>query len=572
MPFKFRALLTASFSTLLLASCGGGGSSSSAPTTVAVTPPPATTTPPPEPTSQAPVFSANVFEDENEFVAQCETPRTGTDPATNRPFVDSAGSELLEKFWLRSWNDRTYLFYDEVTDVDPAGINPNTGQTYTRLEYFDILRTFATTPSGKQKDEFHFTQDTAERFQRVSTGSSAGYGAQYAFLAAAPPRDLRVAFTEAGSPFDEVNVARGAKILSINGLDAVNGNEVDGLNAGLFPSEAGVETTFEIEDTPGAAPREVTVTSAIVASDPVFETKVIDQGDDKVAYMAFNTFGTIVAQDRLYEEFSALEDEGIDDLVLDLRYNGGGFIAIASQLGYMIAGEQTAGQTFDLAQFNDKHPTFNPVTGERIEPSPFYDTTLNFENTTLTPGLPLPTLNLNRVFILSTPGTCSASELIINSLRGIDVEVILVGDTTCGKPFGFFTTDNCGVSYSTVQIKAVNAKGFGDYEDGFTPGEAGSNAFGVIVDGCRMGDDFSAQLGDTEEALLSSALTFRSTGSCPAATATAEAKTALNVSQKGAADAAGPSLFDSPIYKREMSYRQELIRDFPPMRASTGLQ
>ena len=293
MPFKFRVILTASISALLLASCGGGGgsSSSSTRTPVAATPPqPVTTTP-------EPVFSASMFEDESNFEALCETPRKGTDPATNRAFVDRAGSELLEKLWMRSWNDRTYLFYDEVTDVDPGGINPNTGAVYTRLEYFDILRTFATTPSGKQKDEFHFTQDTAERFQRVSTGSSAGYGAQYAFLAAAPPRDLRVAFTEAGSPLANANVVRGAKILTINGLDAVNGNEVDGLNAGLFPSEAGVETTFEFEDTPGAAPREVTVTSAIVASDPVFETKVIDQGEEKVAYMAFNTFGTIVAQD-----------------------------------------------------------------------------------------------------------------------------------------------------------------------------------------------------------------------------------------------------------------------------------
>ena len=571
MTFKFRALLTASVSTLLLASCGGGGgSSSSTPAPVAVTTPPPVAATPPVVTTQAPVFSANVFEDEDDFVAQCETPRTGTDPATNRAFVDRAGSELLEKFWMRSWNDRTYLFYDEVTDVDPAGINPNTGAEYTRLEYFDILRTFATTPSGKQRDEFHFTQDTAERFQRVSTGSSAGYGAQYAFLASAPPRDLRVAFTEEGSPFANADVVRGAKILTINGLDAVNGNEIDGLNAGLFPSEAGIETTFEFEDTAGAAPRTVTVTSAVIASDPVFETRVIEQGDDRVAYMAFNTFGTVIAQDRLFEEFNTLADAGIDDLVLDLRYNGGGFIDIAAQLGYMIAGDQTAGQTFNLDQFNDKNPTFDPVTGARIAPTPFHDTTLNFQNTSLDPGLPLPTLNLNRVFILSTAGTCSASELVINSLRGIDVEVILVGDTTCGKPFGFYTTDNCGVSYSTVQIQAVNAKGFGDYADGFTPGQAGSNAFGVIVDGCRIDDDFSAQLGDTDEALLNGALTFRSTGSCPAPAA--NAKTASNVSQKGVADAAGLSLFDSPIYKREMSYRQELIRDFPPMRASTGPQ
>ena len=560
MPLKLRALTAASLSTLLLASCGG--SSSPTPTPL----PPVVITPPPPlpPVSNDPVWTQGVFEDESEFVAQCETPRTGIDPATNQPFVDQEGSELLEKFWQRSFNNRTYLFYDEVTDVDPAAIDPLTSAEYTRLGYFDILKTTATTPSGKDKDEFHFTQDTAERFERVSTGASASYGAQYAFLASAPPRDVRIAFTEADSPFAAANVVRGAKILSINGIDAINGANVDGLNAGLFPSEAGVETVFEFEDTPGAEPRTVTVTSAIVTSDPVFATEVIEQGDDKIGYVAFNTFGTVVAQDRLYETFNTLADEGIDDLVLDLRYNGGGFIAIASQLGYMIAGAQTAGQTFEVPRFNDKFPNTDPITGEPIQPTPFYNTTLNFgSSTNLTPGLPLPTLDLDRVFILSTAGTCSASELVLNSLQGIDVEVILVGDTTCGKPFGFYTTDNCGVSYSTVQFQTVNAKGFGDYADGFTPNDGSTEAFGVLVDGCVIPDDFSAQLGDTDEALLNGALTYASTDACPVAPA-AQAKSAPNLAQRGVADAAGPSMFDSAIYQREMAYRQELMRDFMP--------
>lgn len=540
MTLKLRALVTVSLASIVLASCGGSSSSTSRP--VAVTPPPVV--------NNGPTWTQGVFAAESDFVAQCETPRTGTDPSTERPFVDRAGSTLLEKFWQRSWNNRTYLWYNEVTDVDPNA-------TPDRLDYFELLKTTAVTPSGTARDQFHFTQDTAERFERVSTGSSAGYGGQYAFLNSSPPRDVRIAFTEAGSPFADETVARGAKILEIDGVDAVNGGtqaDVDALNAALFPSAAGETHTFVFEDTPGAAPRTVTMTSATVVSDPVLQSTVIDQGTDKVGYVVFNTFGTSTAEERLFDTFTNLAAQNIDDLVLDLRYNGGGFLAIASQLGYMIAGDKSDGQTFETLQFNDKFPTRNPVTNEVISPTPFYNTTLGF---TLNEGTPLPTLNLNRVFILSTGGTCSASEALINSLRGIDVEIILIGDTTCGKPYGFYITDNCGVSYATVQFRGVNAKNFGDYSDGFSPGAAGTTVSGELVEGCVIPDDYTAQLGDIDENMLDGALTYRSTNACPVAPS-------ARALPRAVADAAGLSLTDSPVYQLEMSYRQTLIRDNPP--------
>ena len=544
MSFRIRALVTASLSSLILASCGG----SSSPSPTAVTPAPTTPV-----GDTGPTFTMGSFAPEADFVAQCESPRTGTDPSTGNPFVDTQGSTLIEKFWLRSWNDRTYLWYDEVTDVDPNSIAD-------RLDYFDVLKTNAVTPSGAPRDQFHFTQDTAERFARVSTGSSAGYGGQYAFLASSPPRDVRVAFTEANSPFADANVVRGAKIVTINGEDVINGDDVDTLNAGLFPSGPGVETVFEIEDTPGAARRTVTVSSATIVSDPVLTSAVLDEGNDRVGYVVFNTFGASTAEEQLFETFTDLEAADVDDLVLDLRYNGGGFLAIASQLGYMIAGDQTRNQTFETLQFNDKFPTTDPVTGQVIRPTPFYDETLGF---TLNEGTDLPTLNLDRVFILSTSGTCSASEAVINGLQGIDVEVILIGNTTCGKPYGFYTTDNCGVSYSTIQFRGVNAKNFGDYADGFSPGTTGQAVTGELVEGCVIPDDFSAQLGDTDESMLSAALTYRASGICPAES-TAQSKISGAPSASAAADAAGPSLFDSPIYQLEMSYRQNLNRDDPP--------
>jgi hypothetical protein len=199
--------------------------------------------------------------------------------------------------------------------------------------------------------------------------------------------------------------------------------------------------------------------------------------------------------------------------VLDIRYNGGGFLFIASQLAYMIGGPvQTAGLAFETLQFNDKHPVSDPVTGQPIEPIPFYDTTLIGD---LLPVLDLP---IRRVFVLTGPGTCSASESIINSLRGVDVEVIQIGSTTCGKPYGFYPTDNCGTTYFTIQFRGVNAKDFGDFGDGFSPENTDpSGIVGTVVPGCSVGDDFSSQLGNPAEARFAAAMQYRDTGICPAA-------------------------------------------------------
>jgi hypothetical protein len=179
----------------------------------------------------------------------------------------------------------------------------------------------------------------------------------------------------------------------------------------------------------------------------------------------------------------------------------------------MIAGNsRTNGKTFELLQFNAAAGNVNPVTGDANQPIPFYSTGLGFS---VANGANLTSLNLPRVFILSTSGTCSASEAVLNGLRGVDVEIILIGDTTCGKPFGFFPTDNCGETYFTIQFRGVNDKNFGDYSDGFVP--MNSNfVFGVKVAGCVVPDDLDHELGDVNEGLLAAALQYRIDGTCPA--------------------------------------------------------
>ena len=201
------------------------------------------------------------------------------------------------------------------------------------------------------------------------------------------------------------------------------------------------------------------------------------------------------------------------DLVLDLRYNGGGYLDIANEMAFMIAGPTAAsGQTFSLQQWNDQHPSINPVTGQALSPRRFHDSAQGFS---ATEGAALPYLSLSRVYVLTTSNTCSASEAIMNGLRGIDVEVIQIGSTTCGKPYGFYALENCGTTYFTTQFRGVNAKGYGDYSDGFSPSNL-AEVEGEPVTGCAVDDDFSQPLGNENEAMLSAALNYRENGTCPA--------------------------------------------------------
>jgi hypothetical protein len=104
----------------------------------------------------------------------------------------------------------------------------------------------------------------------------------------------------------------------------------------------------------------------------------------------------------------------------------------------------------------------------------------------------------------------------MNSLRGVDVEVIQIGSTTCGKPYGFYATDNCGTTYFTIQFRGVNAKNFGEYTDGFSPQNASSDPDATLP-GCSIADDFEHQLGNPLESRFQTALAYRDTPTCPAA-------------------------------------------------------
>ena len=456
-------------------------------------------------------WEPGVFKPASDFKNRCDAPRSGTDPYTGNSYPDRTGNTLAENNWLRSWSNETYLWYDEIIDTDPAEFDEPT-------LYFQLLKTYALTPSGAPKDQFHFTYDTAEWNALSGSGVSAGYGVTWAIISALPPREIRVAYTEPNTPAtaEGIDLARGALVLEINGVDAVNDNTeagVNTLNDGLFPSDTGENITLVVQDIGADEPRTVTLTSTTITSTPVQNVRTLEsESGETVGYLLFNDH-IATSEDLLIEAIDELSSAGATQLVLDLRYNGGGLLAIASQLAYMVAGDvPTSQQVFYNISFNDKHPDRDPVTGQTLTPIPFYKQTLGFSTAT---GQPLPSLNLQRVYILTGSGTCSASEAIINGLRGVGVEVIQMGTSTCGKPYGFYPTDNCGTTYFTVQFKGDNAQGFGEYSDGFTPGSNPADA--ASLPGCSVADDYLHALGDPAEARLAAALAYHETGECPGA-------------------------------------------------------
>jgi C-terminal processing protease CtpA/Prc len=487
---------------IALSGCGGGGGGGAGVPPVGGTPPPSSNLPP-----------------SSSFANQCD-PANPLAPAANK-----TASLTTEKQWVRSYYDEAYLWYNEVPSVDanaanygqPASQVDSRGVPLALSNYFQALKTPAVTASGARKDQFSFTYSTLEWQKRSQSGVSFGYGVEWAAISTAPPRKFIVAFTEPGSPAGNNGVLRGAELVAVDGNDFVNGNNVAALNAGLFPTAAGQTHTFTLRDVGATTTRTVSLISGDIIKTPVQNVKTLTTPTGTVGYLTFNDH-IATSEQQLINAINTLKAANVTDLVLDLRYNGGGYLFIASELAYMIAGAVTAGKNFETLQYNSKRSAENSA-------SPFYNASCILNaNFQCTSQQPLPTLNLNRVYVLTSGDTCSASEAIINSLRGIDVDVRLIGGTTCGKPYGFTAKDNCGVSYFPIEFKGVNNKGFGDYSDGFIPG---TGTLPTNVPGCKVADDYTKQLGDPAEGMLAAALNFRATGACPAASVAGNAKSGV---------------------------------------------
>lgn len=397
------------------------------------------------------------------------------------------GSLSDEKKWIHAYMDQRYLWYQDIRPLDPDApeytqfdANGQLQVGRSLVSYFNDLRTPRLTPSGARVDKFSFVIDT-KSWNDFSASQSLGFG----WLLRRQADGLKVAYVypvaRTGLAFDQ-GVQRGDRVVSVNGvmLDQLSSDQWNQ----AFNPETPAVYVFGLER--DGQHRSV-VLQAQNVSLPQAQYSIVETDGVRWGYLVFNSHVSS-AEPVLLQAIRAFQRSGATELVLDLRYNGGGYLAIASALATAIAGDaRTQGRVFEQTRFNDKRSAQNFSMG--------------FYGTTLFSGQSYARLDLSRLYVLTSAETCSASESLINGLRGVDVEVVQIGETTCGKPYGFYPQDNCGLTYAAMEFEGVNDKGEGGFSDGIAPQ-------------CVVRDDLNYALFDPREPLFATAIAHRKGLAC----------------------------------------------------------
>lgn len=289
--------------------------------------------------------------------------------------------------------------------------------------------------------------------------------------------EMRVLQVYDGSPAAEAGMARGDRVLEINGRSVASLIDTGQIGSAFGPSDIGVEVSVVFASRTGEE-RQATMTKRPVTIPTVSLTRVFEIEGRTVGYIFFRNF-VRPSEQALNDAFASLKEAGATELVLDLRYNGGGLVDIATHLAGLIGGKLTDGQVFAEFRHNDRKTRWNE--------------TLRFE-------LPENALNLSRLVVITTRSSASASELIINGLRPF-IPVLVIGEPTYGKPVGQYGFEFCDKVFAAVSFSLLNADGQGNYFDGFVPD-------------CFAADDIEHDLGAGDESSLGEALHFIRTGSC----------------------------------------------------------
>jgi hypothetical protein len=486
--------------TLLLFLAGCGGSSSNNPV------------PASQPTSKE---LAQICAKESPFAAKSSLPFT-------------QGVLADEKNWIKAYMFERYLWYKDMplVNADDSRYNVTTNGVLdvwaTLQNYFADLKTPLKTATGTLVDKFSYIIESASWNNFVSS-SLRGYGFMLKTSTQGSLKVLSVAYVYPNTPAMRAGLARGDQIISIDGasLNDTSTQATDIFNEGLRPTKVAPHA-FQILR--AGETFNVTMLAETITLQQV-EHKVLNVGSQKVGYLLFNSH-VPGAESYLIQAMTDFKQQGITDLVVDLRYNGGGYLAIANALAYSVAGRaQALGKVFEWTQFSDKRSSENYA--------------MNFTGLGLN-NQAYPSLGIAKVYVLVTGGTCSASESFINGLRGIDVQVELIGTTTCGKPYGFYAQGNCGITYAAMEMEGLNAKLEGRFSDGMVPQ-------------CSVLDDLSRPLGDASEGLLSVAMKRMRGQSCSQAAGLA----------LGSQDLSGLALRDNGELLRPEWQNNKLLNTLP---------
>ena len=371
---------------------------------------------------------------------------------------------------MNNWVNRNmldyYLYADRVPVVNPAAFN-------SPEELVQQLR-------FNQLDPFSSVQDAATQAEFTETGGAFGFGFRFGIDNQGNTRVTRV---YDDSAFGRAGISRGDIIVSIAGVpwDDFTPQQADEL---LGDRDNPLEATWEFVKGDTGLTEFIPITiGEFTANTVIFSGTFTNPAfSGTVGYLVFEGF-IRTSEQELNAAIADLRDAGVTELVLDLRYNGGGLISIANRLSSQLAGPSIAGETLVRYEYNDDYPqaTFD-VNAADVTPS----------------------LDLDRVLVLTTRQTASASELVINSLRPF-MEVVTFGETTLGKPFISAPRLFCGKSLNAMEAEGVNALGV-------------TVAGGIPAD-CFAVDDVTRDYGNGSgsiEGMFASSLDFLLNGTCDA--------------------------------------------------------
>ncbi len=407
--------------------------------------------------------------------------------------IDPAEIEV-ERFIFRAMDD-WYLYEAEVPELS-SGFFASTDEKNQYLASFDAPKDLFEDLQASH-DRFSFMWDDYEELEKMLySGVEKSTGMVYGLRRIGDTDDVMgiVRYVLQGTSAEQEGVLRGDAFKEINGQQLTVHNYRDLLSLDSF--------TLTIADIEGEAISNTNRTANLVKQEltenPVYMTAVYEIEGQKIGYLLYNGF-TLDFDPQLNEAFGQLKAEGIQHLIVDLRYNGGGSVETAVDLASMITGQYNE-KLFGQVMMNKKwQSVYETQAPEQLQ--------YKF-NTKIHTGESINSLGLDEVYVIATSSSASASELLINGLNAY-INVIHVGEFTAGKFQGsrtlydsndiFFSKENVNPSHKyAIQpliTKLANAHGVTEFKDGLEPDIAVSEDLGNY-----------GPLGDPSETLLKAAI------------------------------------------------------------------
>lgn len=390
----------------------------------------------------------------------------------------------------------------EVFDISQLKINEETGNPF---EFVSASASYPKYSYLEEDDTFSGLGQSSIKMASNGTENDFGFG-----LASVSANDIRVRYVYPGSPAGNVNLSRADRLLKVNGREvrADSRSDIDYINSAM--NEGSISITVEKQN--GAVVTHNLMQTSYAVK-PVFKTKVLSTATGKAGYLVFDTFTRLSAtQAALDEAFSQFASAGVTDLVIDFRYNGGGYVHTAEYLCELIAPKSLEGSVIYTELYNDLMRSGKAdilknqiLLDENNEPQKHMGRNATYADLDFTEAGNTNYFekkgslnNINSVVFIVTGNTASASELVINSLKPY-MKVAIVGDKSYGKPVGFFGITIDKYKVYMPNFKTINSEGEGDYFDGFEPD-------------VKANDDVRYDFGDPQEESLAMALAIIENG------------------------------------------------------------